>query len=321
MSIFPCLVADIGGTNARFSVVSGYENGAYQLTQTRDLRTSDYATFELCLDAYMGLIDGARPLHACVALAGPVIGDSVELTNVSWSFSIAEVKAQVGLVTFCVLNDFAALAYAVPHLCAEDLLTVISGRIVPDAAKAIVGPGTGLGVAGLVRARSRWVPVPGEGGHVAFAAQSPREMAIAAMLQEEGYLCAEALISGPGLVNMYNALARLEGMPARLEQAAQVTALALEGHDSVALEALELFFLGLGTVVGDAVVMYAAQGGVYLGGGVLPRVVDHFVRSGFESRMKRKGVQSNLLSDIPVFLITHSHPALIGAAAWLNDYE
>lgn len=317
--MYPCLVADIGGTNARFSLVTGCDHGQYQLSQNHDLSSGEYPSFEACLQAYLNMIEGPKPRYACVALAGPVVGDEVRLTNVDWCFSQVSVKEQFGFDVFCALNDFAALAYSVTHLAEDDLTTIVDGTATSDAAKAIVGPGTGLGVAGLIRVQNHWVAIPGEGGHVAYAAQCPREMAVAALMQTKGYVCAEALISGRGLVNLFNSLAEIDGSEVRVKEASEIAVLAWEQQVPLALEAWELFCQGIGTVAGDAAVMYNAKGGVYLGGGILPRNIKAFRESGFETRFKEKGVQSGFMHNIPVYLILHKHPALIGAAAWLDD--
>ncbi|NIB41547.1 glucokinase [Pseudomaricurvus alkylphenolicus] len=318
--MFPWLVADIGGTNARFSLVTDSTDGRYQLTQTRDLRTGDYPTFEQCVTAYLDHIEGDRPTRACIAVAGPVTGDEVKLTNVGWVFSCEGVKQQLGFEWFEVLNDFAALACSVTHLGDEDLVTIVDGQA-QTATKAIVGPGTGLGVAALMPYRNHWLPVPGEGGHVAYPPQTDREVAVMQVLREQGYVCAEKLLSGIGLVNTFNALAQVDGREERTEEPAEVTRRALEDGQPLALEALELFCCGLGTVAGDAVVNYAAKGGLYLGGGILPRMVEFLKSSGFAKRLRHKGVMSGLFDNLPVYLIVHSHPALIGAAAWLDDNQ
>lgn len=317
--MYPCLVADIGGTNARFSLVTGCVNGQYQLSQNQDLRSGEFASFEACLQTYLDTIEGPMPLSACVALAGPVVGDEVVMTNVNWRFSQASVKQQFSFEVFCALNDFAALANSVPYLQPDDLMTIIEGTSKTEGARAIVGPGTGLGVAALVHSKDQWVVVPGEGGHVAYAAQTQREMAVAALMQTRGYLCAEALISGRGMVNLFNGLAEIDGKPVRVEEASEIVSLAWDQQDPLALETWELFCQGIGTVASDAALMYNAKGGVYLGGGILPRNIDAFRQSGFEARFKNKGIQRGFMEDIPVYLILHKHPALIGAAAWLDD--
>lgn len=316
--MYPCLVADIGGTTARFSVVSGREQDHYRLDQYQEFRTGDFPSFHACLQVYWRSLTGARPRTASVALAGPVLGDEVQLTNAAWGFSQSRIREQFGFDAFAALNDFAALAYALPHLAAADLEIIIEGEAQPGAPKAVVGPGTGLGVAGLTRVQQQWLAVPGEGGFMAYAAQTPREMAVATLLQQRGYLYNEALISGPGLVTLFNTLAELDGAPRRADNAREVATWAWEEREPLSLEAWEIFFQSLGSVAGDAALLYTAKGGVYLGGGILPRYVTELRTSGFGQRFKSKGLQSQFVAKIPVYLILHPCPALIGAAAWLE---
>lgn len=316
--MYPCLVADVGGTTARFSVVTGREHDHYLLEQYQQFRTGDFPSFEACLRTYLQQLTGAQPRSACVALAGPVQGDEVHMTNADWGFSQSRMKNLFGFECFVALNDFAALAYAIPHLRPADLVTIIKGEALPDAPKAVVGPGTGLGVAALTRAQRQWLAVPGEGGFMAYAAQTPREMAVATVLQQQGYLYNEALISGPGLVTLFNTLAELDGEPRRADSAREVAAWAWEQQEPLALEAWELFFQGLGSIAGDVTLLYTASGGVYLGGGILPRYVEQLRNSGFGQRFKAKGMQSGFMEGIPVAVIVHPYPALIGAAAWLE---
>ncbi len=320
--MYPCLVADIGGTNARFCLVTGCEAGRYQMLHQKDLRSGDYSSFEACLQAYLDSVGIACPEFACVALAGPVVGDVIHMTNVQWTFSQTRVKDQFGFQVFQALNDFTALAYSVTHLQEGDLETVLPGQPESDApsAKAIIGPGTGLGVSALIPHGSHWLAIPSEGGHVAYAAQTDREMALARLWQQRGYVSSETLLSGRGLVNVFNGLAELDGNSRRVEEASEIAQMAFEQQEPLALEAMNIFCEGLGTAASDVVVMFNAKGGVYLGGGILPRMVDFFRDSGFEQRFKHKGVQSGFLASVPVHLILHKHPALIGAAAWLDDH-
>ncbi len=318
-TLFPFLVADIGGTNARFSIVTGRSEEGYQLSQGRDLATAEYATFEACVQAYLDGIEGEQPKRACLAVAGPVAGDEIRFTNVNWVFSIEVARQSLGFESMYMLNDFAALACSVPHLGVADTIEILPGEALANAPKAIVGPGTGLGVAALVRAVDRWIPVPGEGGHVAYAAQTPREHQLAERLQTKGYLCAQHLISGLGLVTLYNTLAELDDFPDRVTDGSEVSVRAFELNEPLAIEAMNIFCDGVGTLVGNSVVTYVAKGGVYLGGGILPRMVDFFRQSGFERRMKERGALAGFLDTVPVHLIVHKYPALIGAAAWLED--
>ena len=317
-SSFPYLVADIGGTNARFSLVTGCDDAGYRFENTRNLSTQAYPTFEACLKEYLDRVPAPRPKHACVAVAAPVTGDYVRFTNVDWAFSIDEVRQALDLEVLELMNDFAALAYSVTHLQSEDLVEIVPGQALERSACAIIGPGTGLGVAGLVPVENGWLPIPGEAGHVAFAAVTPREHALVMARQQLGYVCVQDFISGKGLVNLYNTLAEIDGQSERVEEASEVTIKAFEQNEPLAVEAMNLFCEGLGTAVGDAALTYIAKGGVYLGGGILPRMIEFFRNSGFEQRMKAKGVQEGFMQNIPVSLIVHDNPALIGAAAWLE---
>lgn len=318
-TLFPFLVADIGGTNARFSIVTGRSNKGYQLSQSRDLATTGYDTFEACVGAYLETVEGDKPKRGCLAVAGPVSGDEIRFTNVNWVFSVEAARKALGFDAMYMLNDFAALACSVPHLSDEDTVEILPGEPLANEPMAIVGPGTGLGVAALVRAQDRWIPVPGEGGHVAYSAQTPREHQVAELLQPEGYLCAQHLISGLGLVTLYNTLAQLDGLPNRVKDGGEVSERAFDQQEPLALEAMNIFCDGVGTLVGNSVVTYVAKGGVYLGGGILPRMIDFFRQSGFEQRMKERGALNGFMASVPVHLIVHKHPALIGAAAWLED--
>ena len=318
MSKFPMLVADIGGTNARFSIVSGKDDQGYTIGQFKELSTGQYETLEAALEDYLDSIAGEAPVSACVAIAAPVTGDLITMTNNSWQFSMQVVKQSFGFKRFEVLNDFAALANSVPHLAEDNLVEIVAGEDRPGAPKVVIGPGTGLGVAGLVRCNGHWRPVPGQGGFTAYAPQNQREMAIAQRLQKDSYLCTEDLISGRGLVTLFNTMALLDGVDIQASEAKDVSAMAFEQENPLALEALELFCAGLGTVAGDIALIYAAKGGIYLGGGILPRMVDYLKTSGFEARLKHRGKMTELINNIPVYLINHPHPALVGAAAWLD---
>ncbi len=319
---FPWLVADVGGTNARFSLVTAQDDSGFQFEHTRTLPTVAYPRFEDCLQAYLaqlpaGISDAVSA--GCIAMAGPVVGDQVSFTNLDWHFSRAALQQQLGWNQLCLLNDFAALACSMPHLGDADMQQLLPGTIVPQATKAIVGPGTGLGVAALTYTPVGWWPVPGEGGFTAYAPQSPRELAVAALLQPRMYLYTEALVSGGGLVLTYNSLAEIDGLDERVSEAAEVVDLALQQQQPLALEALQMFCENLGTAAGSAALLYGAKGGIYLGGGIVPRIVEFLQQSGFEPRLRQRGRQTAFMADIPVFLITHPYPAFLGAAAWLQQ--
>jgi len=324
--MFPWMVADIGGTNARFCLVTGKhpETGCYEFSQQRNYATLDYTTFTACLDTYLSSVTGSRPEYACIAVAGPVDSDSVQLTNLNWGFSIAELRRQFALKRLEVVNDFTALACSVPYLNSQDYWPICAGETRGKAAKVIVGPGTGLGVSALVNNASGWFALPGEGGHSAYSPQTDREVEIYNVLRKKlGYVCVEDLLSGSGLVNIYQSLATIEGQACLDVHPSQLTdsVLGNEHHNVLpvlAKETLDIFCAVLGSVCGDLALTYGAKGGIFLGGGILPRMKEYLLQSDFMVRFQAKGIISHYLEDISVDLIVHKKPALIGAAAWLD---
>ncbi len=320
---YPFLVADIGGTNTRYALVTGYnaETGDYEVNQSRIFLSADYDSFSLSLETYLETIVGDRPKNACLAIAGPVNGDVVELTNLQWQFSINELKKRYGFHTLEVINDFAALAYSLPHLNQASLFSIKPGDVEDFGAKVVVGPGTGLGVAALVHTGSGFHPIGGEGGHVTIAPGTDTELELFKVLkQQQQHISAEDLLSGKGLVNLYRGYAQLRQQEANNYAPDEVTQHALSNNDPLCVEAFNSFLGLLGGYCGDLALIFAARGGVYLGGGILPQIQPHIANSEFLTRFMNKGPMRKLVKEIPVQLITHRQPAFIGAAAWLHDH-
>jgi glucokinase len=322
-SRFPFLVADIGGTHTRYGLVTRRDSltGVYEITQSREFFSADHDSFSLSLDTYLESITGDRPRNACIAIAGPVNDDMVELTNLKWQFSVSQLKKRYGFDCLLVINDFAALAYGVPHMAESDLFKIKSGQTDDQGAKVVIGPGTGLGVAALVRTSDGYFPVAGEGGHVAIAPGNDIELDLFKILrQQQQHISAEDLLSGRGLVNLYRGYAKLHQQTANAYSPAEVTQQALTNDDPMCVEALNSFLGLLGSFCGDLALIFGATGGVYLGGGILPKLQPHICDSQFLSRFSNKGLMRKMVKDIGVKLITHNQPAFIGAAAWLNDH-
>ena len=320
---YPFLVADIGGTNTRYALVSGInsDTGEYLIEQSRIFLSADYDSFSMSLDTYLETITGLRPKHACIAIAGPVTGDVVELTNLHWQFSVAQLKKRYGFTTLLVINDFASLAYGVPHIKESGLYDIKPGKDVDNAAKVVIGPGTGLGVAALVPTDHGYYPVAGEGGHVAIAPGSESELDLFKLLrQQQQHVSAEDLVSGSGLLNLYRTYAKMHNQTADIYTPAEVTQHALANSDAVCVEAFNTFLGLLGSYCGDLALIYGAKGGVYLGGGILPKIQPHIADSQFLTRFMNKGLMRKFVKDIPIRLITHRNPAFLGAAAWLADH-
>jgi glucokinase len=308
------LVGDIGGTNARFALV---ENGGVK--DQRLLLCADHATIEAAISAYLLDVGGAAPESAAIAVACPVTGDRVTFTNSPWSFSIAALRQELGLERLEIVNDFAANALAVPHLGPEHLVKVGAGAAVAGAPIGVIGPGSGLGVGGLVPAGAGWIALAGEGGHATMPPTTERESALLDhMRRRYDHVSAERVLSGPGLVNLYNILAELDGVPAASFSPAQVTDPTIGEQEPLCREAVDLFCAMLGTVAGNLALTFGARGGVYIAGGIVPKLGQRFVASSFRERFEAKGRFRPYLAAIPTFVITHPVPAFVGLAGLLR---
>ncbi|MCG2586289.1 glucokinase [Massilia sp. TS11] len=314
----PRLVADIGGTHARFAL----ESAPGILSQAATLPCARYQRFEDAVTSYLACFPELTVRHAVVAIANPVHGDSIRMTNHHWGFSVRAAAAALGFDTLLVVNDFAALAMAVPQLQAADLEQVGQGSRCAGAVIGLLGAGTGLGVAGLVEAGGRHYALQSEGGHVAFSPRDEREMQILRYCWRfHEHVSAERLVSGPGLKLIYAALADASGdiQPAR-PTPEQIIAAGLDGSDHLARATLDAFCAMLGTVAGDLAVTLNAHGGVYIGGGVVPRLGGFFAASGFRRRFESKGRFSDFNAQIPTYVIRAPYPALAGAATMLRAH-
>jgi len=312
----PRLLADIGGTNARFAL----ERAPGQFSAVRTLACAAYPRFEDAAAAYLAGV-GIAVEHAAIAIANPVDGDAVRMTNHHWAFSTAGAARELGLATLLVVNDFTALAMSIPGLHEADLVRIGGGKARPGAAIGLVGAGTGLGVSGLVpQAGGGWTPLHSEGGHVAFAPADEREVAALRHCWERyPHVSAERLVSGPGLVLVREALAVRAGLVCETLDPAAIVTRGLAG-DALCLETLECFAGMLGTVAANLAVTLGARGGIYIGGGVVPRLGTWFARSPFRARFQHKGRFSSYTAAIPTLLITASCPALLGAGRMLADH-
>jgi glucokinase len=261
----------------------------------------------------------AAPPWCAIGIANPITGDRIQMTNCDWAFSISGMQQALGFERLVVINDFTALALALPDLQSSELHQLGGGAAVPRAPVALIGPGTGLGVSGLLTgdAPGRWVALQGEGGHVTLAAANPREAAVLQALRDEfGHASAERAISGQGLEALYAAVCTLDKVAGFAPlPAAEITQRALAGRDAQCVEVLDLFCGFLGSVAGNLALTLGAVGGVYIGGGIVPRLGDAFTRSRFRACFEDKGRFRGYLQAIPVYVIhTQVSPALLGAA-------
>ncbi len=312
------LVADIGGTNARVGLVTGEGNEIFGIEQ---FSNRDFPSLLEVVSNFLAKAQCAvLPKKACFAVASPVLCDEIKFTNNSWSFSIEELKTQLGLDYLHVMNDFEAVARSLPFLADPELHKVGPGTPRPHQALAVLGPGTGLGMAALMPAHPSGIPLPSEGGHAAFAPCDERETAIARHLRRSnGFVSNEDLLSGAGLCNIFAALSEMQGKAKRLPNAAEISEQAIKGEDAVCVEALECFCGILGAVAGDYALQLGAQGGIYIAGGIVPRFIDFLDQSSFRRRFESKGRMSNYVAAIPTYVIMGNQPGLIGAASIFDN--
>lgn len=319
------LVADIGGTNARFGLVeydpaknqaSGKVN--YTAQQQVTLKCASYPDMASMIKACCEEFGISMPAFACLAIAGPIEHGQASMTNLNWKFSINSLRDQLGMDTLHVINDFASLAYAVPFLADDELVTLYSAKPNPDAPIVVMGPGTGFGMAGLIPQDGNWKIIPTEGGHASFAPTNEQEINIKSyLLKEQSHVSVENILSGGGLVNLYRALAYNAGVEAKAYSPADVSTKGINNEDSICREAVTTFCEVLGEVAGDKALSWGAKGGVVIGGGITPKLVNILHETHFQERYINKGPMTKYVSEIPIRLIVNDKAALVGSAAWL----
>ncbi len=310
------LVGDVGGTNARLALCTVATG---EITQAKTYSGLEFDSLEAVIRHYLKECD-IEVQDACIAIACPVTEDWVAMTNHSWAFSIKAMKASLGLSHLEVINDFTAVSMAIPMLSPDDVLQFGGGEAQPGKPIAVYGAGTGLGVAHLVHVDRRWVSLPGEGGHVDFAPNSEEEDIILEVLRAEvGHVSAERVLSGPGLVNLYRAIVKADNrLPEKLEPK-DITERALADSCIDSRRALSLFCVIMGRFGGNLALTLGTFGGVYIAGGIVPRFMEFFKASGFRVAFEDKGRFRDYVRDIPVFMITHGQPGLLGAGAHLRQ--
>lgn len=310
------LVADVGGTNARFGLLRG-ARGAPEFERT--LPTADYPGIDAAIEDYLRQVDAGRPVEAAVAIANPVTGDTIKMSNCPWTFSIQAMRTRLGLERLLVLNDFTALAMSLPVIPGGQLQQLGGGTPVQGTPLALIGPGTGLGVSALIPVEGGWIPLSSEGGHVSVSCSCAREASIVDMVRHTWpHVSAERLLSGMGLVNLYQAIARLARAEPEQLTAVQVGERGMAGGDAFCGEALEVFCAMLGAAAGNLVLTLGARGGLYIGGGIVPRLGEYFAGSQFRHCFEDKGRLSPYVAGVPAYLIRAVNPALLGAAMALG---
>ena len=326
---FPRLVADIGGTNARFGWLA--QAGA-AVEHVRQLPVQQFAGPAQAAQAYLADLAAQlagqyhAPQHAAFAVATAVAGDRIAFTNCPWDFSRSQVQAELGLASLQMLNDFESLALSLPRLGAAQLRPHDASRpwstdATPGRVLAVVGPGTGLGVGAVVATRQGWVALPGEGGHATLSAGNDLESAVLACARQHyPHVSAERLLSGIGLPLLYQSVGQVAGVTTAELGTAQIVEAGLSGADAVASQTIDVFCAMLGSFAGNVALTLGARGGVYIGGGIVPRFADRFFASAFRERFEAKGRFQAYLSAVPTALITDTLAALSGAALAIEQH-
>jgi glucokinase len=304
------LIADIGATNARFALV-----GDQGFFDQKILKCSDFPTIVDAVKSYLGSTGGASPQLAAIAVAGPVSGDIFEMTNNPWRFSIEQTKKDLGIRTLTLFNDFQAIAMGIPFLAKEDIVQIGGQQMARQHGTiGVIGPGTGLGVAGLFWNGTSYITNPCEGGHVTMPAKTQREFDLFRTLRYKySHVSAERVCSGKGLVNIYNAIRILDGhekIPDRTPE--DIAKHAIEKTCPVCEEALDKMVGFLGTVSGDLALSLGAFGGIYIAGGIPAKLGEYFFQSRFRDDFEAKGRFKDYLKQIPTYLITHPYTAFVG---------
>ena len=311
---FPILIGDIGGTNDRFALL---EEGANVIGDVTIVQTANYPTIDAAIEDAVLSRAATKPRSTILAVAGPINGDEIPLTNCPWVVRPRDMIANLGFEDVVLVNDFEAQALAVASLGEGDREKIGPGTERHAASRAVLGPGTGLGVAGLVYARHSWIPVPGEGGHVDVGPRSERDYRIWPFLEPiEGRISAEQLLCGRGIMNIYRAIAAADGVDAPLATPAEVTAKALAQEDRAAIETVSLFSTYLGRVARDMAMIFMAKGGVFLAGGISQKILPALRGPEFRAAFEDKAPHSALLGSIPTYVVTHPVAALAGLAAF-----
>ena len=310
------LVADIGGTNIRLALIG--QSG--ELSQLAKFECGKFNSLESILSHYIEQqkISDFK-INACLAIACPTDKDEISMTNLPWKFSQSKLKQSLKLNSLFFINDYTAIAHAIPLLTEDQKVQIGEGSAIRKKTISICGPGTGLGVANLVNVNDFWHCLSGEGGHVDFAPVDEDEVKILSFLLEKKQhrISYEQLLSGKGLEQIFQAIVSINGLDIKPLSAGEISAKAIENSCDICSQSLEQFCKVLGSFAGNLALTLGSFGGVYIAGGIVPRFIDFIKNSGFRQRFEAKGRLSSFIQDIPTYVITEPQPGLLGAAAYL----
>ena len=310
------LIADVGGTNIRLALV---DLNTGNISHIKKYLCADYPEITDVIQLYLAPVE-QNVSDACIAIACPTDEDLIQMTNHAWSFSKSEVKELLGFERFDVINDYTAISLSIPALKEEQKIKIGGGQAEQGKPIAVYGPGTGLGVAHLINHCDTWISLPGEGGHVSFAPQNLQETHVLTHLQAKyGHVSVERILSGPGLVNLYQAIAQYQGVSPQPYEAPDITANALEKKCTICQETLSQFCRIMGSFGGNLALTMSTYGGVYIAGGIIPRFIEYFSKSEFRTQFEAKGRFNHLIQRVPVYVITEEQPGLLGASVHLRQ--
>jgi glucokinase len=306
------LLADIGGTTARFAVLRDNALGPID-----HIAVSSHHSVGDAISAFLAQRADSGPLGAAIlGVAGPVEGGRCRITNSQWVTDVCELRSRFGLRSATLINDFEALAWALPRLTARDVRPLPGGRAVGGEPMVVIGPGTGLGMAALMRRGTDYVVIATEAGHTTLPGSTAREDAVISHLRHRfGHVSMERALSGPGLENLYSALAAIDGVAVESRHAAEITRAALDGSCSICRCAVDMFCALLGAAAGNLALTFRARGGVHIAGGIAPQLADYLAQSEFRARFEAKGRFRSYLGNIPTSLIMNSDAAFLGLQA------
>lgn len=309
------LLGDIGGTTARFAVLTGDSLGPVD-----HLPVSQHRSMAHAVESYLASQSERDRVGAAVlGVAGPIESGRSFLVNSQWTIDAAELQAAFGFKPIHLINDFEAIAYALPSLGERDV-KLIGGKPLPGESMAAIGPGTGLGMAGVISHDGRMTVVPSEGGHATLPGMTPREDAVIAHMRGRfDHVSAERALSGRGLENLYEAIAAIDGVTVAHKTAAEITQSALDRSCAISMAAVDMFCAMLGTVAGNLALMFRTRGGIYIAGGIVPRIVDLLAQSEFRTRFVAKGRLRSFLEDMPIAVIVNPDPAFLGLKAIASE--
>jgi glucokinase len=313
------LVADIGGTNARFALVttSDKDGDGPAINSQKIYKCADFNGVDSLLESYRDFVGGVIPELACIAIAGPVDGKNMQMTNLDWAVSREHMERQFGFRRFTMINDFAAVAYALVSVGSASLQPIKAGRAVANAPRAVIGPGSGLGVAALIPIENEWYPLATESGHAAITSATDLEAEVIGMVKKRHpHVSAERMLAGNGIIRIHRILAVINGTEVEKLSCEQITDQALQDNDASCSETIAVYTGLLAGFTRDVAFYYGARGGITFAGNIMRHIAPLLSKNNFESRFMTRGVMDDFISNIPVSLMTITEPGLLGAAAW-----